>query len=293
MEASHHHHDGQKNIRAAFLLNFLFTLIEIAGGIWTNSLAILSDALHDLGDSLSLGVAWFLEKYAKKGPDKRFSFGYARFSLLGALISSIVLISGSLLILIRIIPRILHPEAVNPKGMMVLAVLGVLANGFAVLRLRRGSSMNEKIVSWHLLEDLLGWIVVLTVSIVLMFWNVPVLDPLLSLAITIYVVFNVVKNLIEIMKIFLQGVPVDYSAEAIETRIVEQTSAVKAYHTHIWSMDGEHHMLSTHILLKEDAARNEIIKAKQTIKEIAQAMQIDHVTVQVDFDCETDETYEC
>jgi len=206
-----HNHERQENIKVAFLLNLTFTIFEIVGGLWTNSMAILTDALHDLGDSISLGVSWYLEKYSEKGPDQKFSYGYARFSLLGALISSVVLLSGSVLIITRAIPRIIQPEAVNPKEIVdYFLLLGIVIKRNSCFKIKKGTSLNEKVVSWHLIEDVLGWIVVLIISVVLIFLDLPVLDPIFSLLITIYVLYNVVKNLKEILNIFLQGVPKNF-----------------------------------------------------------------------------------
>ncbi|HHV97896.1 MAG TPA: cation transporter [Clostridiaceae bacterium] len=281
-----HHHDGQENIKTAFLLNISFTLLEIIGGLWTNSMAILSDSLHDLGDSLSLGISWYLEKYSKKGPDTRFSFGYARFSLLGALINSIILIVGTALILAKSIPRILKPEAVNTNGMMILAILGIVMNGAAVLRLREGTTLNERVVLWHLMEDVLGWAVVLIVSLILMFIDIPIIDPILSVLITIYVLINVWKNLKEILYVLLQGVPKDLSIEEIEREIMEETGVIFVYHTHIWSLEGEKNLLSTHIIVKDDTKREEIIEIKQKIRELMLKKGIEHVTVEIEFESE-------
>ncbi|HBB29711.1 MAG TPA: cation transporter [Clostridiales bacterium] len=286
-----HNHERQENIKVAFLLNLTFTIFEIVGGLWTNSMAILTDALHDLGDSISLGVSWYLEKYSEKGPDQKFSYGYARFSLLGALISSVVLLSGSVLIITRAIPRIIQPEAVNPKGMLIFSILGIVINGTAVLRLKKGTSLNERVVSWHLIEDVLGWIVVLIISIVLIFLDLPVLDPIFSLLITIYVLYNVVKNLKEILNIFLQGVPKNLSIKEIEKEIVEKTGAVAAYHTHIWSLEGERHLLSINLIVNDKIERNEVIAIKQNVRKLMMEKEIDHVTVQVDFESEDVEDY--
>ena len=203
----HNHHSDIANIKLAFFLNLSFTIIEIIGGFLTNSMAILSDALHDLGDSLSLAMSWYLENYSKKGADKDFSYGYARFSLLGALINSIVLILGSVFILTKVIPRIFSPQAVSPEGMMYLAILGIIVNGIAVFKLRGGSSLNKDVVSWHLLEDVLGWIAVLIVSIILIYKDIPILDPLLSLLINIYILYNVISKLKKVLNVFLQRVP--------------------------------------------------------------------------------------
>ena len=286
---SHNHnhiHGRQGNIKVAFFLNLAFTLIEIFGGIWTNSVAILSDALHDLGDSLSLGIAWYLEKYSSKGSDHKFSYGYARFSLLGALLNSLILIGGSIVILTQAIPRIFSPEEVNPGGMVVFALLGILMNGLAVLRLRHGSSLNERVVSWHLLEDVLGWVVVLVGSIVLLFFDIPWIDPVMSVFITLFVLYNVIKNLKETMNIFLQGVPVNISIGDIEAEIREKTGVITAYHTHIWSLDGEKNLISMHIIVSDELKREDIIEVKRQIRELLKKSGIDHATIEVDFKCE-------
>ncbi len=279
----HNHNQSQKNIKIAFLLNLAFTILEIAGGLWTNSMAILSDALHDLGDSFSLGIAWYLEKFSKKTSDQKFSYGYARFSLLGALMNSLLLVGGSVFILTQSVPRIFEPEEVNPGGMIVFAVLGIAINGLAVLRLRKGTSFNERVVSWHLLEDVLGWVAIFITGIVLLFIDIPVLDPILSVLITIYVLVNVVKNLKETLNIFMQGVPKDLSISDIEREIIEKTGVKAAYHTHIWSLDGERNLFSTHIIVGEEMERIEIITIKNEIRNLMREKGIDHVTIEVDF----------
>ena len=285
--AHEHEHSKQKNIRIAFFLNLAFTVLEIVGGIWTNSIAILSDALHDLGDSFSLGLAWYLEHLSSKGPDKKYSFGYARFSLLGAFINSLVLVAGSVLILTRAIPRIISPQPVNSEGILIFAIIGIVVNSIAVIRLRRGSSLNEKVVSWHLLEDVLGWAVLLIGSIIMIFADLPVLDPILSMLITLFVLYNVVINLRKIWKVFLQGVPEGISIEKVEKSIREASGALSAYHTHIWSLDGQKNLLSIHLVVSDDIKRSEIINLKRKVRETAAAMGMEHVTVEIDFQSET------
>ena len=279
----HHQHESTENIKTAFFLNFSFTILEIIGGIWTNSSAILSDALHDLGDSISLGLAWFMDKYSKKEADHKFSFGYSRFSLLAAFINSLVLIIGSILILVQAVPRIFAPEPVNKMGMLVFSLTGITINGIAFLRLRRGNSINEEVVSWHLLEDVLGWMAILIVSIVLIFVDLYILDPLLSVLITIYILYNVSKNIRRIANIFLQRVPEGLSIEDIEKEFLEIKEVINIHHTHIWTLDGEKHLLSTHIVVDRDLKQSDIIKLKNRVRESGQGMGISHITVEIDY----------
>ena len=278
----HHHHDGTGNIRVAFLLNLGFTILEVFGGLWTNSMAILSDALHDLGDSLSLGVAYYLQKKSRQKANNRYSFGYQRFSLLGALINGVVIISGSVIILVKNIPRIIHPEPTNAKGMLLFAILGILVNGAAVWKLSDGKSLNEKSVRWHLLEDVLGWVAVLIVSVVLLFYDVPILDPLLALIIVAYVLYNVGKNLTATIRIFLQGVPDDVRLEVVEHELRSIPGVEDVHHIHIWSMDGEHHVLSVHLVVSPEVSFTGYASIKNQAKSRIHGHQIHHATIEIE-----------
>ena len=161
--------DSSARIGWAFFLNVGFTIVEFIGGWLTNSTAIMADAVHDLGDSLSIGLAWLLNKISARPSNNIYSYGYERFSLLGALINGVVLVSGSIWVLSEAIPRLSNPEIPDAQGMILLAIFGVVVNGFAAYKLSQGKSLNERILNWHLLEDVLGWIAVLIVAIVLLF----------------------------------------------------------------------------------------------------------------------------
>ena len=291
----HHHHDSTSNIKIAFLLNLGFTILEIIGGLWTNSLAILSDALHDLGDSLSLGLAWRLDKLSKKEYDEKYSYGYKRFSLLAALINTIVLLIGSIFILSEAIPRILNPEPVNQYGMLFFALGGILVNGIAVLRLRGGKSMNAQVVSLHLLEDVLGWVAVLVVSIVLIFKEIHILDPILSILITLYVLYNAVNNLRRTISVFLQAVPDDIDVLDVEEKLLNIDKVMDTHHTHIWSLDGEHNVLTTHIVVGEETTKNDVLVVKNKIKSLIGGFNCEHVTIEIEYanngDCSMDKVY--
>jgi len=278
-----HSHDSTGDLRLAFFLNLSFTIIEIAGGIWTNSLAILSDAIHDLGDSLSLGMAWYLESYARKDKDKKYSYGYRRYSLLSALINTVVLIVGSIFILSRAVARLFNPEPVNAKGMILFAVLGIIVNGLAMLRVRGGKSLNAQVVAWHLIEDVLGWVAVLIMSIVLLFTDLYILDPIFSILITGFVLYNVIKNLRKTLALFLQAVPENMDLEMIENRLLAIDNVCSSHHTHIWSMDGEHHVLTTHLVVEEDTSQDEVLCIKEDINQLSNEMGFLHTTVEIEY----------
>ena len=189
--------NSSRNIGIAVLINLAFTIIEIIGGLWTNSLAILSDALHDFGDTLILGSSWFLEKQSNKGPDFKRTFGYKRLSLFSATLSGLILVAGSLYILSQAIPRLLNPQDVNALGMIGFAVIGIVFNGFALWRLHGGHDLNSKIISWHFVEDVIGWVIILIGAIITYFVNLPIIDPIITIIFTTVILIGVAKNLKE------------------------------------------------------------------------------------------------
>lgn len=287
--AHQHHRENQtgNNLRTAFFLNLAFTIFEIIGGFYVNSIAIISDAVHDLGDSISLGIAWFLHKKSNQKANKKFTFGYKRFSLLGALINSLVLIAGSIFVIYQAINRIVHPEESDANGMIIFAIIGVAVNGYAAWKMSGAKSLNEKVVSWHLLEDVLGWVAVLIVAITLKFYNNLYLDPALSLFITAYILWNVIKRLKETLEIFLQATPDDIDINQIENELLAIQSVASIHHTHIWSQEGEHHVFSTHLKLKNIHQLSEILHIKNQAKQILKPYQFDHCTIETEFDEES------
>lgn len=283
-----HHHQAEGNIKAAFFLNLSFTIIEIIGGLYTNSLAILSDAVHDLGDSLSLGLSWYFQKLSKKGRTDTFSYGYRRFSLLAALINTIVLIVGSLLILTHAIPELFNPSHTDAEGMMYLAILGVIVNGAAVFKLRKGKTLNEKVVSLHLLEDVLGWVAVLIGAIVMQFFDVPIIDPLLSVLISLWVLWNVVKNLRKSLLVLLQGIPEDVNMKEIYTKLEAFPEVKEVHDCHIWSMDGAYNVLTIHVKLNQNYSLDSQALLKSKFRNILAYESINHITMEFegpDEDC--------
>lgn len=284
----HHSHDhATKNLKTAFFLNLSFTIFELVGGYYVNSVAIISDAIHDLGDSLSLGTSWYLDVKSKQRPSHPFSFGYRRFSLLGALINSIVLIAGSVYVIKEAVERILYPESSNAAGMLLFAVVGILVNGYAAWKMSKGKTLNERVISWHLVEDVLGWVAILIVSIVLHFRDIPYLDPALSILITIYILWNVVSRLKETLVIFLQGEPTDVDRLEIEGEILKIQHVESVHHTHIWSLDGQHHVFSTHLKLGPLQDLKALLLIKNQVKEIMAKYPFEHYTIETEIEEET------
>jgi cobalt-zinc-cadmium efflux system protein len=285
MGHDHHNHDhththSSGNIKRAFWVNLIFTVIEIIGGIYTNSLAILSDAVHDLGDSLSLGMAWYFEKYSKKSRDNKYSYGYRRYSLLSATINSFVICLSSIFILTQAIPRLIHPQHSDAKGMIVLAILGIIANGYALFGLNKNESVNERTVFFHLLEDVLGWVAVLIGAIIMLWKDWPIIDPILSVLIALYIFWNVFKNLRNAVRIFLQGIPKNISMKQIRADLLDLTFVGDLHDLHVWSMDGDYHVATMHVCLKSDYNLSELQVLKSQVMDVLKRHEVQHATIE-------------
>ena len=278
-----HAHTTATDLRLAFLLNLAFTVVAAVGGVWTNSVAILSDAVHDLGDSLSLGLAWSLDRFAQRDRDDRFSYGYRRFSLLGAVSTTVALVVGSAFVMAEAIPRLFAPEPPDAAGMVLFALAGVAVNGAAALRLRHRRSLNARVVAWHLLEDVLGWAAVLVVAITLLFVDLPVLDPALSIVITLFILYNVLRNMRDTMRLFLQGVPDDIDLGDLERRLTALDHVQSVHHTHVWSMDGEHHVLTTHVVVDADAGRDDVRSVRAEMERLCAELDFAHTTIEIEW----------
>ncbi|ALQ55638.1 MAG: cobalt-zinc-cadmium efflux system protein [Pseudoalteromonas tetraodonis] len=285
---SHSHSHGKDDrIGWTFFLNVSFTIIEFIGGWLTNSTAIMADAVHDLGDSLSIGFAWILSRFSDKEASDRFSYGYRRLTLFGALINSIVLVIGSVWVLFEAIPRLSNPEMPMAEGMLGLALLGVAVNGYAVFKLKAGKTLNEKVLTWHLLEDVLGWVAVLIVSIVLLFVDLPILDPLLSIGFTLFILFNVLKNLKTTLALFLQATPDEEVQNNIEKAIKAIPEINGIHHMHFWSLDGESHVLTAHLELAHNFEVDKLIRLKQQVAKELSSYNLSHTTIEFEFPQET------
>lgn len=281
----HHHHADEEGraIAVAFWLNFIFTIIEFVGGLMVNSVAILSDAVHDLGDTLAIGMGWALGKTSQRKADSKYSYGYQRLSVLAAVINALVLIVGSIFIISEAVPRLWAPEMPDATGMLWLAVLGVVVNGLGAWRLLRQSSMNASMIRWHLLEDVLGWVAVLVVSLVLMVWDVPILDPILSIGFTLFILFNVARNLRASLKVFLQAVPADVDVQALVAQLCEPRQVGGVHHVHVWSLDGEHHVFSAHVELQGAPPVEEVLALKQHFRQLVMDYGFAHSTIEFEW----------
>ena len=244
----HLHGNGTgRNILSAFFINLTFTIISLIGGWLTNSMAIISDSIHDLGCTVSIALAWVFERIAGHKPTSRFTFGYRRFTLLGAFVNAFILLGGSSVVLYESIGRLKHPEVVDAEGMLWFAMLAILFKGLAVWRTWKGASVNQRMVSLHLLGDCLGWVAVLLGSFVMLVVDIPLLDPILSVCISLYILYNVVHNLIVAFRIVLEGVPSTVNYKALKTEVETLDGVAEVTALRVWSLDNIHHATEVHL----------------------------------------------
>lgn len=267
----------QRNILIAFILNLVFAIFELAGGIITGSVAIASDALHDMGDAASIGISYFLEKKSKKQPDQTHTYGYARYGVLGSVITTLILLVGSCVVIYNAIYRIIDPTEINYDGMIGLAIVGALVNLCAVFFTRDGHSLNQKAVNLHMLEDMLGWIVVLLGAIIMRFTDFALIDPIMSMGVAIFILVSAARNLKEAVDLFLEKTPHGIDVQEIREHILDLPDVIDVHHIHIWSMDGNNHYATMHV--KTTGNSHQI---KDAVREELREHGIGHVTLELE-----------
>ena len=270
-----------RNILVAFILNLFFSLLEFIGGIFTNSVAILSDSVHDLGDAISIGISYFFEKKSKKRPDKKHTYGYIRYSVMGSIITTTILLVGEIIVIIESCKRLFNPVELNYNGMIIIAIFGVVINLIASYVTREGDSLNQRAVNLHMFEDVLGWIVVLIGSILIKFTDITYIDSILSIAVAIYILIHVIKNLKVVIDIFLETTPKDINIDDMKAKILENKHIIDVHHIHIRSIDGYNNFATLHVVVKkyDEKTKNEI---KTKLKEF----NINHSTIELELENE-------
>lgn len=278
----------ERKMGIAFGLNLGFAVLELVGGLLTGSIAILSDALHDVGDACSIGIACLLERKSHRPANADYTYGYQRLSVLGAAMTNLILIVGSVLILVHAAERMIRPISIHYNGMIGLAVGGIAVNLAAALLTHGGHSLNERAVSLHMLEDVLGWVVVLIGAIVMRFTDFQLLDPILSILMAIFLLVVAGKGLWEAVSVFLERAPKHIDPEKLMESLLTESGVKDVHHLHLWSMDGTDAYCTLHVVAEP---LEETLKAR--VKEKLQKMGIDHCTVEWEQEGEQCSEQEC
>ena len=267
----------EKNIKIAFLLNFIFSVFEFVGGSLTGSVAIISDAIHDIGDAVSIGLSYFLERKSKKQPDEIYTYGYTRFSVLGSLITTVILICGSVAVIYNAEIRIFNPVEIDYGGMIIFAVFGAGVNLLAAMFTKEGNSLNQKAVNLHMIEDVLGWIVVLIGAVIMRFTDFAIIDPIMSICVSVFIFINAMKNLIKIENLFLEKLPSNIDIHEIKEHVLKIDGVRDVHHIHIWSLDGYNNYATMHIVTD-----NEGHEIKEKVRKELDEHNICHATLELE-----------
>jgi len=267
----------EKNILVAFILNMVFSVFELIDGIFTRSVAIISDAIHDFGDGITIGISYILEKKSKKTADNNYTFGYKRYSILGALISNCILFIGSVLVIYNAIIRILNPVKINYDGMIIFAIIGVIVNYLAAYYTRKGDSINQKSVNLHMLEDTLGWVIVLLGAIIMKFTDLSIMDPIMSIVVALFIVIHVGEHLKTIIDVLLEKTPNNINIDELKNKLFKIKCINDVHHIHIWSLDGISNCATMHVVLKKEDN-----KIKEKVRKELLEFNISHVTIELE-----------
>ena len=265
----------------AFFLNLSFAIVEfIAGGVFGSS-AVLADSVHDLGDAIAIGLSAFLETISNREEDSHYTLGYKRFSLLGALITAVILMTGSVLVILENITKMFHPQPVNDKGILWLGIIAVTINVLASLVVRKGKTKNESILSLHFLEDTLGWLAVILMAIILRFTDWYILDPLLSLVISFFILSKAIPRFWSTLKIFLDAVPEGVDIKQVKSRLEQLDYVASVNQLNLWTMDGLEKNAIIHVCL-ENVKHMEV--CKESIRDLLKDCGFQNITIEVDAD---------
>ena len=272
----------------AFFLNLTYAIVEfIAGGVFGSS-AVLADSVHDLGDAIAIGISAFLESISNREEDSHYTLGYKRFSLLGAMVTAVILMTGSVLVILENIAKIFHPQPVNDEGILWLGIIAITINVLASLVIRKGQTKNESILSLHFLEDTLGWVTVILMAIVLRFTDWYILDPLLSLVISFFILSKALPRFWSTLKIFLDAVPEGVDIQKIKTDLAELDHVASINQLNLWTMDGLEKNAIVHVCLKE---MEHMETCKESIRIFLKDCGFQNITIEVDADLESHQAH--
>ena len=280
IDTHHHHKKAGENLAFVFFMNLTFNIIVIVGGLATNSMAILADCIHDMSDTISIALAWALEKVAQKDSTDRYSYGYQRFSILGAVIISVFVIIMAFVILSEAIPRLFAPEGVDAGGMLLVAVVGIIFKSISVHRLHEGETFNEKAILFHQLGDVFEWVAILVLSLVLMFWDgAPYLDPFVSIGIALWLIFNLGRNLYKSVEVLLQKTPDNFDVSEFKDSILAIEGVNEIGDFHIWSLDGIDSVMT--LKVDVDFGKN-VEEIKKEIYAVSGRYHVVDITIELD-----------
>lgn len=278
----HKHLKDTDNIKTTFYLNLMFAILELVVGLFSNSIALISNSIHDFGDSIILLTTLEIEKFSLKPKDKRFTYGYRRFTLVGALLNTTILLIGSTLIIYGAIKRLINPTEISVGLLFVFSLIGVFINLVGVYKVSKNKNVIGDILKLNLLYDVLSWVVIFIGSIIMYLTNYYIIDSILSLIIAAMILFSVIKGFKGLFSKLMQAVPEDINIEHIMEKILESEDILDCHDLHIWDLDGDDYIATFHIVVKDNLNETELMAIKERIKRKLENCKINHATIEID-----------
>ncbi len=288
----HHHHDtanmSTRKLLWVTLLNLSITLVQVVGGIIANSLALLSDALHNLGDSSAIFIAFLAGKRSKKSPDQVHTFGYKRIEILAALFNGVVLIAICIYLFFEAYERFINPQPIKGLIMLIVATFGLLANLISVIVLSKDKehNLNVRAAYLHLMGDTLSSVAVILGGIAIWQWEIYWLDPLITVLVGIYIIYHtwdVVKQTVDIL---MQSKPSNISLVEIKQSVENIKDIDNIHHVHVWKLDDTQTHIEAHVNLKNNVDMKTMMQIKSKVEDILKTkFHIQHTTLQFGYEC--------
>ncbi len=291
MSHSHHHHNDLRgrNLFISIILNTIITISQIIGGVLSGSLALLSDALHNFTDVLSLIISYIANSLSKKEASEQRTFGYKRAELIAAFVNAATLVVIAVLLIIESVKRFLHPQKIESDLVIWLSLLGIIANGLSVLLLKKDASKNINIRSayLHLLTDMMASVAVLIGGLLMKFYAMYWVDSILTFLIAVYLVYMGYDLLKKSTKMLMLFTPEHIKVEDIVAIIHEIPEVKKLHHVHIWCLNDDELHLEAHLDFKEDISISRFTSILNEIEIILHdKFHINHVNIQPEFNKE-------
>ena len=285
----HHHHahadGGERRLVWSIVLNLIITIAEVIGGVISGSLALLSDALHNFSDTSSLGIAYVARRLSHKEANPRKTFGYKRAEIIGAFVNLITLVLIAIYLMVEAVGRFLDPQPIDGTVMLVVASIGLLANVVTALLLWRDArhSLNMRSAFLHILSDAVSSVGVVLGGILIIRFGIYIVDPILTLAIALYILFQSYQMLRETIDILMEGTPPGIDLDRILEEVETLDRVLDIHHLHVWQLDEHNTALEAHVVIdKRDLEQMEEIK--RAIKALlAERFAIAHSTLEFEF----------
>lgn len=281
---SHYHSSNgtNKKIVGVFFLNVIIAIVELIAGVVSGSTTLISNFLHDFGDSVVMLLTYFFEKKSLKQRDDIYTYGYRRFSVLGAFINLFVLFVGSILIINFAVHTLFIEKIINEKIVIFISIVGLIVNLIAYIMFKNKKGITEEKIALNFKIDIISLLIILIANIVIWITKIYMIDSLLSIVFGIWILKEVFTNFKEIFYILMQAKPDDVDIEKVMDYLLSIDIIEDIHDLHIWSLDGEDYILSMHLVVSDSTTQEETLVLKENVKIGLEKFGLNHSTIETE-----------